>query len=156
MDFAEEYRNFIRIREIVVPSGQLVPYDWIICLDTWHVSYMAYSQMLNEHACELANCINELRRLTLSLDAWDKLLYSKCDDYQRLELVIEFIDPIATVAINLPYVIRSRFIYSIAHLCHQANQTRNREWKDDFPLDSEIYFAQADKDRKSTRLNSSH
>ncbi len=105
---------------------------------------MAYWEMLGEHTQEIANSINQIRMLTTSLEAWDRHLASKDDDKQRLSLIVEFIDPPATVALNLPYVIRSRFIYSIAHLCHQANQTVNPKWKDDLRLDSEIKFKDAD------------
>jgi len=49
----------------------------------------------------------------------------------------------------MPYIIRSRFIYSIAHLSHQANQINLDNWQDDLPLDGEIYFEQADEYGKS-------
>ena len=46
---------------------------------------------------------------------------------------------IGTIGLNLPYVIRSRFIFAVAHLCHQANRSREgNSWKDDLPLDREI------------------
>ena len=100
--------------------------------------------MLDEHSRELANSINELQRYITSLKAWKGVIDNK-NDNEKFEIVIEFVSPIATLAINLPYVIRSRFIYSVAHLCHQANQVKQKNWVDDLPLDNEIYFDVADK-----------
>lgn len=121
----------------------LMPYDWTNLPAKLPITFMAYSQMIGEHSMELANSINELRRLTSSLEAWKSLIEGKSDEGKD-ELVIEFIDSPTTVALNLPYVIRSRFIYSIAHLCHQANQTQEGKWKDDLPIDTEIYFKESD------------
>jgi len=101
--------------------------------------------MLSEHSSELANFINELLRHIKSLEAWKDVIDGKNDDDEKCEIIIEFVSPIATLAINMPYVIRSRFIYSVAHLCHQANQTKQINWVDDLPLDNEIYFETADK-----------
>ncbi len=60
-------------------------------------------------------------------------------------MINEFISPIATISLNFPYVIRSRFIYSIAHLSHQANQVKEEGWVDNFPIDKEVYFEAANK-----------
>ena len=106
---------------------------------------MAYSQMLSEHARELANSINELYRFIDNLKVWEQLI-SDFDEDAKFELIIEMIDPFATLSLNLVYVIRSRFIFSVAHLCHQANIIKFRtEWKDDLPKDDEIYFEHADR-----------
>jgi hypothetical protein len=67
-------------------------------------------------------------------------------DHEKLDATHEFIDPIATIGLNLPYVIRSRFIFAAAHLSHQANRSREgASWRDEFPLDNEVYFDAADK-----------
>jgi hypothetical protein len=67
-------------------------------------------------------------------------------DQEKLDATHEFIDPIATAGLTLPYVIRSRFIFASVHLSHKANRSRTgMSWKDDFPLDHEIYFNSADK-----------
>ncbi|HEM49418.1 MAG TPA: hypothetical protein ENO27_04310 [Caldithrix sp.] len=68
------------------------------------------------------------------------------EDDLKHELIIEMIDPFATLSINLIYVIRSRFIFSAAHLCHQANMVKFKtDWKDDLPNDDKILFEHADK-----------
>jgi hypothetical protein len=67
-------------------------------------------------------------------------------DQEQLDLTHEFIEPIATLAVNLPFVIRSRFIFAAAHLCHQANRSQDGiHWRDDFPLNHEIQFDAADR-----------
>jgi hypothetical protein len=74
--------------------------------------------------------------------AWEKVL-AGLDQDEKYDVVIEFVSPLATLALNMPYVIRSRFIYSVAHLSHQANRTKKDEWIDDLPVDSKIYFEAA-------------
>jgi hypothetical protein len=144
LNHLEEYQSFLIIRESLSSTGNWADYNSIELPESLDIEYLAYSQMLDEHSREIANSINQLQRLVLSLKAWNIHLQYLVDDQRKFQIVSEFVEPIATVAINLPYVIRSRFIYSIAHLSHQANQSIFTEWKDDFPLDTAIYFGQAD------------
>ena len=126
--------------KVVIP---LAPYKWDELKDTLTVEWMAYSQYLHEHIRELSNSINEFRQYILSLTAWSFVL-DKLKEEEKYHAIIEYITPLATLALNIPYVIRSRFIYSVAHLSHQANQSKVENWKDDLPIDDEIYFDQAD------------
>jgi len=144
MQMLDAYKEFLNNRAAIKPCGPLVPYNWYKLPDPIPNKWMAYSLMLDEHAGEIANTINELQRYITSLKAWQNTI-DRNEDKERFEIVIEFVSPLATVAINLPYVIRSRFIYSVTHLCHQANQIKKQNWVDDLPLDEEIYFDVADR-----------
>jgi len=123
----------------------LAPYKWSELDPKLSFDFAAYSQFLEEHALEIANVINELGRYILDLSSWKQVIDSLDDDEQKLVVIGDFISPVATIALNLPYVIRSRFIYSVSHLSHQANKVEVKEWKDDFPIDKEVYFNTADK-----------
>ncbi len=138
------YKQFLNKKKAIKPCGPLAPYHWYKLQKPIPGQWMAYSLMLDEHSMELANSINELQRYITTLAAWKEVIDNKSDS-EKFEIVIEFIDPITTLAINLPYVIRSRFINSVAHLCHQANQVNQKNWVDDLPIDNEIYFDVADK-----------
>lgn len=140
----EAYKQFLDKRATISPCGSIAPYDWYQLPNSMPIQWMPYSEMLKEHSSELANSINELLRYVTNLKAWKHVIARK-NDNEKHELIIEFVSPIATLAINMPYVIRSRFIYSVAHLCHQANQTKEDKWVDDLPIDNEIYFDAADK-----------
>ncbi|MBL4708250.1 MAG: hypothetical protein JKY48_07415 [Flavobacteriales bacterium] len=144
MNLEEEYRQYLMTRKNLSFPGKFAPYDWIK-KSSWQSPYMAYSYMLWEHAPEISNSINDLRRYIFSLDAWSERLSHHDDNTDKFKLIVEFINPIATLSINLPYVIRSQFIYSTAHLSHQANQSKDKNWKDEFPLDSKVCFSTADK-----------
>ncbi len=110
-----------------------------------------YIQMFDEFARELANVINELTRYTHQLAAWRDVV-APLDDRKKLDAVVEFINPVATIALNMPYVIRSRFIFATAHLSHQANRAKlGAAWRDEFPLDGEVYFEAADAHAKGWR-----
>ena len=55
--------------------------------------------------------------------------------------MFEFVDPIAVLAANLPQVVRSRFIFAIVQLSHQANKAFDKvNWKDDLPNDKDINY----------------
>jgi hypothetical protein len=93
----------------------------------------------------LANGLNKLTNYTHHLKAWSVAL-SSMTDQEKFRAVYEYVDPIATVGLTLPYVIKSRFIFATAHLCHQANRASvGAKWQDDLTLDSEIYHQHADK-----------
>jgi hypothetical protein len=136
--------KYIVEREKLGFDYPLAPYHWDNLHETLPFEFAAYSQFLKEHSSELSNSVNELQRHIVSLKAWEKVIYS-LEGEEKFYALSEFVSPIATLAITLPYVIRSRFIYSIAHLSHQANMVKLKTlWKDDLPIDDEIYFKEAD------------
>ncbi len=137
-------QQYVIERERLSSVAPPAPYNWHALKRTLPIKWMAYGQFLEEHSMELANTINEFRQHIMSLLAWQKVL-EDLDEEERHHIVSEFVSPLATLALNMPYVSRSRFIYSIAHLSHQANQTKQKSWVDDLPIDSEIYFEVADK-----------
>jgi hypothetical protein len=120
-----------------------VGYNWSNLPNPLNAIWMPYGLMLDEFSREIANSINELTDYTWRLRAWSRIV-SSLTDQEKLDLTHEFIEPIATLAINLPFVIRSRFIFAAAHLCYQANRSR-ASWRDDFPLDRDIQFDAADR-----------
>lgn len=138
------YRQYRSALKALPPMGQLMPYNWGTLPQTLSIDWIAYSDMFNEFSRELANIINSLTRYTRQLAAWRDVVV-KLDNKGRHDVALEFVDPVATIALNLPYVIRSRFIFASAHLSHQAARAKLlKAWKDDLPLDDEIYFAQAE------------
>ena len=72
-------------------------------------------------------------------------MYSDYSEEEKLYLLIEFIESLAIVALNLPDAIRARFIFSLSHICHQANRIRNSNWVDNLPRDRYINFKTMDK-----------
>lgn len=122
-----------------------MPYQWGALPSRLSALWMPYSEMFQEFSRELANILNELTRYTHQLAAWRDVV-AKLDEKGKLSIAVEFVNPLATIALNLPYVIRSRFIFAAAHLSHQAARAlATTGWKDDeLPLDQEINFAQAD------------
>jgi hypothetical protein len=138
------YREFRKALKATPFKGKFMPYGWSSLPDPLPIRWMAYSQMLQEFSNEIANSINDLTRYTHQLEAWNTVI-QPLDDKKRFEVAHEFIDPLATLAMNLPYVIRSRLIFATAHLSNQANSAKLRKaWSDDLPLDEEIFFAAAD------------
>jgi hypothetical protein len=57
---------------------------------------------------------------------------------------LDFFEPLAIVAVGLPYAIKNRFAFAIAHLCHQANRAhKGKDWRDDLTLDRGITISVA-------------
>ncbi|MCA7888660.1 hypothetical protein QZM25_31845 [Burkholderia contaminans] len=138
------YRQYRAALKAAPLKGKFMPYGWGVLPQRLSSDWMAYAEMFNEFSQELANTINDLTRYTHQLTAWRDVV-DKLDDEEKFNVAVEFVDPLATIALNLPYVIRSRFIFATAHLSHQAGRTMvPKGWKDDLPLDDEIYFEQAD------------
>lgn len=138
------YRQYRRILKATPFKGKFMPYGWGSLPKSLPFSWMAYFEMFEEFSREIANIVNDLGRYTHQLTAWRDVV-ARLDDDGKMSVANEFVDPLATIALNLPYVIRSRYIFAVAHLCHQANHVKQlKSWKDDLPLDDKIYFAQAD------------
>ncbi len=140
----DAFKKYIEERTKLGSIAPLAPYNWTCLRSTLPIEWMAYSQFLQEHASELSNSINGFRRHIASLIAWEKVLPGLGEEAKH-DVIIGFVSPLATLALNMPYVIRSRFIYSVAHLSHQANRIKPGAWADDLPVDSKIYFEAADK-----------
>lgn len=141
----ELYRQYREALDATVHGAQPVAYNWGNLPNPLNGVWLPYSEMFNEFSREIANSLNTLNGYSLRLRVWNTVIVPM-DDKEKLDAVHEFIDPIATIGLNLPYVIRSRFIFAAAHLSHQASRSREgASWRDDFPLDREVYFKAADK-----------
>jgi hypothetical protein len=142
---AELYHKYLAALSAAPFEGQIMPYEWSQLPNSLHPAWIAYHQMFQEYSSEIANAVNQLTNYLHRLRAWDLVLPSLIDD-ETMEALVEFIEPIATVALSLPYTIRFRFIFAITHLCHQANQALpGFQWVDDLPRDKNIGFKEAEK-----------
>jgi len=138
----DAYKNFLDRRSVIagqVKQERMAPYNWFKLQDKLSGFWMPYGTMLDEHCMGIANSINELLRYICDLEAWGGVIKDHDED-SKFEIIVEFISPIATLAINMPYVVRSRFIYSIVHLCHQCNRTKDANWVDKLPEENEIWM----------------
>lgn len=142
---AELYRRYLAALSQLTAEGKMMPYDWGRLPESLPFPWIIYSQMFMEYAIEIANAVNNLTNHVARIRAWDLVLPS-LSNHDRMEALNEFIQPIAVDALSLPYAIRSRFIFAIAHLCHQANLALpNFQWSDDLPEDEKIGFKEAKK-----------
>lgn len=134
--FYEAYRTALDATPV---GGEFMKYRWWTLPNPLGAEWLAYSQMLDEYATELANTINDLTNHVHRLRAWDAVL-AELDDTDKHELSHEFINTLGTVALGQPYAIKSRFAFAVGHLSHQANRAADgRNWKDEFP-DKNLYL----------------
>lgn len=145
MDYAAYYSRYRCVVEDLPHVGPAMDYDWSGLAGSAQSNWLTYGMMFQEFARELANSINELTKLVRSLTAWKEVIDGIEDEAEKLGVLSEFVLAQGTIALNLPYVIRSRFIFAAAHLSHQANHAKQgKEWVDDFPLDGDIYMGSAE------------
>jgi hypothetical protein len=137
------YRMHQKALKFLPFTGRMMPYDWGALSCPLGVRWMPYSMMFDEFSRELANAINGFTNNIERLRAWVPIV-ATLSDRRKVDVTREFVDTLATNAVNTPYVLRSRFIFAAAHLCHQANQAKGSNWKDDLPLDHCIYMEAAD------------
>ncbi|MER8708949.1 integrase [Mesorhizobium sp. M0220] len=113
-------------------GGRWMPYRWWSLPNPMSARWMPYNEMLAEYSGELANKINDLTHYAHRLRTWAAVL-APLSNEDKHDLTHEFIDMLGTVALGLPYALKSRFTFAAGHLCHQANMTKISDWKDDFP-----------------------
>jgi hypothetical protein len=139
------YQKYRDAFDAIPPTGRPMPYDWSNLPSPLGIQWMAYGLILPEFSRELANIINRLTADVPRLEAWSKVV-APLSEEDKMRANLEFIDPLATVAVCRPSVIRSRFAFAAAHLCHQANRAKQgKAWRDDLPLDQKIYMDTAEK-----------
>lgn len=138
------YARYRQALDNVTPPGPFAPYDWMVLPDVMGPEALVYGQMAPDFARELANTINQLSQDVRRLRAWARVC-GDLTDLEKLEASGEFIDPLATFALNAPYALKAKFAFAAAHLCHQADVFRlGAAWCDDLPPDIKIDWSTAD------------
>lgn len=105
----ELYRQYREALDATVYGARPIAYDWGELPNPLNGVWLPYSEMFNEFSREIANSLNEMNDYSFRLRTWNTVI-APMNDQEKLDAVHEFVDPIATIGLNLPYVIRSRFI----------------------------------------------
>jgi hypothetical protein len=149
--FKEKYDEFLEERTKIEYPIEPIKYRTIefptqYDLTQHSMQLYFFSTYAEEALRELANSINQLASLTRNLEAWGRILEDLSAE-EKLRLLNEFVETQASTAINLPYTIKARFLFAVAHISHQANSARmGDEWIADFkvlPQDHEIHHEHA-------------
>lgn len=139
------YRRFSEARPATDRVGRIMPYRWTGMPERLAGVWMVFSSMLDDFAREIANAMNAFTINVRRLHAWGAVL-DKLNEDEHAEAIHEFLEPIATLCLLTPYVVRSRLIFATAHLCHQVNLFRETGWSESsLPMDDEIWMDSADR-----------
>lgn len=76
---------------------------------------------------DMANFVNEFAFNYQKLRAWERILPA-LSDQERLDVLIEFVDPIVYLCVGAPAALKGRFHYSIEATSHLANEHRVTGW----------------------------
>jgi hypothetical protein len=121
-------------------TGLLAPYGHIAVQNSIPIGWAPFHEMLKDQATHLANDINAFGHHIGQLEAWAQVLPEYGIDDQ-LGLLMEFVSATAITAVGAPYALRSRLIYSISHLSHQANRNTRCDWPESkLPADADINY----------------
>lgn len=95
-----------------------------------------FNSMSDEFSEEIANHVNDLVVVTERLQAWSQHLDGISDKVELLDVLHEFVSPLAHHALGLPYALKQKFYFSYAHLANQAR--RLFDANDDLEADNRI------------------
>lgn len=135
-------RAYTQVRNEIYESDSLAlaPYNHIVPRTKIPISWATHHEMVLEYLRTLANELNGFRRRISQLQAWRRVLPT-FDFHEQMFLHIEIVDSVALSAASTPYALRSRLIFSAAHLSHQANLITDAEWQESrLPMDGYIDY----------------
>ncbi|MCM2342102.1 hypothetical protein [Rhodoferax sp.] len=105
----EQCRSLIEMPKLHRHLTYMTPLDgWGTVAET-HLGYM------------LTNEVNRLGQSLQKLTAWASIL-KRVDIEVKHELLYEFVNPLAELALNLPFAIKNRFAFAAMRLSDEANQ----------------------------------
>lgn len=138
--FLEAYARYRNRYVESVDELWLAPFYHIETAGSVSMDWGPYHEMVRDHARELANELNQFSQSIERLRCWGEIL-PEYEQRDRMALTLEFVEPLAICCVNYPYAIRSRFIFSIAHLSHQANKAVVPGWHEGMlPDDGKINY----------------
>ena len=123
-------------------SQNFADFHWYDTPNSVDGSWFIYYQMLGDFSVTLANGVNLFGYNCKKIKAWASVL-DNCDQDLKDRILLEFVEPICSLALNLPYAIKQRYIFAVSHLCHQANRAIFQVWRDDLVADGSINFQTA-------------
>ncbi|UWP88159.1 hypothetical protein [Aliiroseovarius crassostreae] len=145
----EYYTEYTEAREQIEFCGPPLSYRWLphiesfdLHLSTGMDSFLWYD-VARSHAIDLANAINLLSIHARNFEAWH-LVLNGVNREETLRVHQEFLHGNTVVALNLPYSIKSRIYFALAHLSHRANRFSDLStWSEtelpkDIDIDQEI------------------
>lgn len=143
--FVTQYLRSRRVRRDIPFGKALADFGWGDLPPKLPITLFFYKQMFDDFHAEISNEINALAIHTHKLKAWGVVLQDH-DDRHKLDLIFEFVQPTAIVALNLPSVIRERIVYAAANLSYEATKASTLgKITEPFPAETTVHFNVADK-----------
>lgn len=88
---------------------------------------------------EIVLSLNRFRYYVARLSGWCEVIKSYSDK-DKLDVLVDFIYPLAIIAIDYPYKIRNRIIYSVCYLCYFSNHLLKNNPTKRLPADGSIDY----------------
>jgi hypothetical protein len=83
--------------------------------------------MAQAHILTATNTINRFSYDLRSLTAWDKV-FESVSEAERMQALYEFLSPIASHCLSMPYAVKQMSIKSICQISHQTNRFHDGNW----------------------------
>jgi hypothetical protein len=84
----------------------------------------AFHIRAEEFTRELVNGINRFFLYLRYLKIWSDVLSTSCNSKERDTILIDFIDPLAFICLNKPYLLKSQFTYTSTLLLNLSNSQK--------------------------------
>jgi hypothetical protein len=127
--FIGAYTKFRHAYKKEQGPSNLAPYGHVEFPKSIPMHLAMFHGMADEFLRELANELNRLDSNVEKLETWSDV-YEGYDQEERMCLMMEFIEPLATVAFGQPSTLRAKYIFSLSHTSHQANLHSVAGWSE--------------------------
>jgi len=138
--FVEAYSKYRKAYEGEHRTRDPAPYGHVRFPARIPIHLSMFQGMANEFLRELANELNRLDSHIEQLRTWMRI-YKDYDQEDQMSIMMEFIEPLASVTFGQPSALRSRYVYSLSHTSHQANLFSRQGWSESkLPADGSINY----------------
>ena len=102
---------------------------------------MMVAMMAQEHILTATNTLNRFSYDLHCLSAWRKV-FESATEVERMQALYEFLSPIASHSLSMPYSIKQMFVKSVCQISHQTNRFHVNDWNES-SLDEKPRFPDA-------------
>jgi hypothetical protein len=114
------FGEYLKSRRAVPPLGELVSPPDLIGDDPIIGSLAIFYDRAQDTLRELSNALNDFYTHINVVNAWLPI-YSACEQGEKLDLLIDHILPVSTLALGAPQALRGRLLFAAAMCCDRAN-----------------------------------
>jgi hypothetical protein len=123
----ELHSQYLQVRRSLGELFRGVNYHDFVDNGRYYPNAMPAVMVASEHLLAVANSVSRFCYELHALASWQKALEALGEDERTIAL-FEFVSPMATSCLSLPYSIRQMLVKSICHISHHTNRLCVADW----------------------------